>query len=479
MNKSQAYLHMQNQLPQNASGSGLAPFKVEKSTTYLHFSGYDPRAVGGRQTLKLELRAALDPSIREISFEFCSELLTTRTLRQTLQRTPSGVWQAVLLSFSSKAKEHGQYPLDVQLTYLDAMGCQHLWVCTTTILIPRANASLSEIHQVFLASQKNVRVHAEDGAIAKLGGLAASQDQQHRQLNIDIYAKDAAIAQWDAMTPHQDVSAPLEMGLSSIAWDENLIEVALPTYQIAHAANPTSRLRPPHTQLNAHSKVAASACHRAYLQPRFATGASDAAQVCLPIRLLALPEWTLGRANAANLADIPLAHPHAERRISARHAKIRRTLRGVEIIDTSRYGLVLNNVVLEKHQPMPLLPGMVMEVSANFRGLVQLKLLSLMPHALILARCEQQKILELYYLLTPELRPEAGLTAPQFGDLQIPLLFHWDRQFHQHDVVTMEDRRLAVMSEDDVDQNIFPYHFIADSPGKDESAYRALNSGES
>lgn len=467
MNKSQAYLHMQSQLPQNASGSGFAPLKAEKSATYLHFSGYDPRAVGGRQTLKLDLRAVLDPSIREINFEFRSELLATQTLRQTLQRTPSGVWQAVLLSFSSKAKEHGQYPLDVQLTYLDAMGCQHLWVCTTTILIPRANASLSEIHQVFLASQKNVRVHAEDGAIAKLGGLSATQDTQHRQLNIDIYAKDAAIAQWDAITPHQDASASLEMGLSSIAWDENLIEVALPTYHGANVANAVPVTRQTQVLFNAHSKtVEPPACHRASLRPRLDAGASHPAQVCLPIRLLALPEWTLGRASAAIAPDILLAHPHAEGRISARHAKIRRTMRGVEIIDTSRYGLVLNNVILEKHQPMPLLPGMVMEVSANFRGLVQLKVLSVMPHGVILARCEQQKLLELFYLLTPELRPEASLSVPQCGDLHIPLLFHWNGQFHQHDVVTMEDRNLAAMTEDKVDQEIFPYRFIVDSSAR-------------
>lgn len=453
MHKSQAYEHMQNLLPQMMPAHASAAPNAVKSAVYLHFSGYDPRAVGGRQTLKLDLRAGLDPAIRELAFEFRSELLQPHTSHQTLPRTPSGAWQTVLLSFSSKGKEHGQYPLDVRMSYLDAMGCQHGWVCTTTILIPRANASLSEIHQVFLASQKNVRVHAEDGAIAKLGGLSARQETQHRQLNIDIYAKDAAIAQWEtANEQREDLSAQFEMGLSSIAWDEDLIEVAVPTYQnLATAPVVASTL----------TQSAARMLTSARLVPL-------AEQLTnIPMQLLARQEWTLGRHSphgAQTRTDIALRHPSLERRISAKHAIIRRSVRGVEIIDTSRYGTLLNSVLLEKHQPMPLLPGMQIELCASFKGLVQLRLLHILPHAVILARLQPEaapeKFLEIYYLLTPDLRPEASLSAPAITGGKLPLLFHAQGQFYVHDPVTMEDTNLMhFSSEKPSARQEFPYRF--------------------
>ncbi|MBC3873127.1 FHA domain-containing protein [Undibacterium flavidum] len=448
MNKSQAYQTMQSLLPQalTVPVSESLSYQAEKSASSLHFSGYDPRAAGGRQTLKLELRAELDRAIQELRFEFRSELLLPQTSQQTLQRSPSGAWQAVLLSFSSKGKEHGQYPLDVQLSYLDASGCQRLWVCTTTILIPRANASLSEIHQVFLASQKNVRVHAEDGAIAKLGGLSGMQESQHRQLNIDIYAKDAAIAQWEVATgQREDASAPLAMGLSSIAWDENLVEVAVPTYQNllgapAAVAKPT--LQP--TIMLTSARLVPLADQLSNIPTNIPTN--------IPIQLLVRREWTLGRQTTKVTADIVLHHLSSERRISAQHAIIRRSLGGVQIIDSSRYGTLLNSVILEKHQPMPLLSGMQIELCANFKGLVQLRVLHILPHALILGRLQpgaaQERLLEIYYLLTPDLRPEASLSAPVIAGGKLPLLFHAQGQFYAHDPVTMEDTNLMHFSSD-------------------------------
>lgn len=464
MNKSQAYETMQSLLTQTSAVPVSPHYQAEKSATYLHFSGYDPRAAGGRQTLKLELRSELDGAIQELRFEFRSELLFPQTSQQTLQRTPSGAWQAVLLKFSSKGKEHGQYPLDVQLSYLDARGCQHVWVCTTTVLIPRANASLSEIHQVFLASQKNVRVHAEDGAIAKLGGLSTRQETQHRQLNIDIYAKDAAIAQWDGATEQrEESSAQFEMGLSSIAWDENLIEVAVPTYQnLTGAPIVANKVIAQPTPAPMSQPVLMLT--RGLLLP-LAEMTAEANQLTnIPIQLLARQEWTLGRESAKGRTDIALRHPSLERRISAQHAIIRRSVRGVEIVDTSRYGTLLNSVLLEKHQPMPLLPGMQIELCASFKGLVQLRVLHILPHALILGRMQQGKaqdgILEIYYLLTPDLRPEASLSAPMIAGGKLPLLFHAQGQFYAHDPVTMEDTNLMnVSSENTSTRPGFPYRF--------------------
>jgi hypothetical protein len=393
---------------------------------FVRFSGYDPRAAGGRQTLKLELRADLAPSIRQISFHFRSELISTSQREQILHRTPSGVWPPLMLSFSSKYKEHGQYPLEVQLHYQDHTGDPHLWTCTATILLPRSNASLSEIHQVFLATQKNVRVLAEDGAIAKLSGLQHTQDSRHANLDIAIYAKDAAIAQLDMSSSRSNDGGKFELGLSSLAWDEELIEVAVPHFQNLIGMN-----LPPATEVALTAAID--------VQPNTA---SLVAKTRATIRLFALKEWVLGRMDAQHpVADILLHHddPKLTRRISAKHAILRRTDNGgVEIIDTSRYGVIVDGIILEKNQPMQLFTDMQIDFCANIKGIVQLRIAQIFPHALVLQKIVDTQVSELLYLISPELRPEAGIHT-QF---HAPIFFHRHGQFWFHDQQALQDHRL-------------------------------------
>ncbi|MBI1772221.1 MAG: FHA domain-containing protein, partial [Burkholderiales bacterium] len=49
----------------NASADRLTQKRVAvaPASLHLHFSGYDPRAAGGRQTIKLELRGMLPPDV--------------------------------------------------------------------------------------------------------------------------------------------------------------------------------------------------------------------------------------------------------------------------------------------------------------------------------------------------------------------------------------------------------------------------------
>ncbi len=400
------------------------------TTMLVRFSGYDPRAAGGRQTLKLELRADLAPSIRQIRFHFRSELISTSQREQTLHRTPSGVWPPLMLSFSSKYKEHGQYPLEVQLHYQDLAGDPHLWTCTATILLPRSNASLSEIHQVFLATQKNVRVLAEDGAIAKLSGLHHANDSRHANLDIAIYAKDAAIAQVDMSSSRTNDGGKCELGLSSIAWDEELIEVAVP-----HLANLAGINSPPAAAGALPAPIDAQ--HHA---------ASLVAKTRIPIRLFALKEWVLGRMDAQHpLADILLHHddPKLTRRISAKHAILRRTDNGgMEIIDTSRYGVIVDGVILEKNQAMQLFAGMQIDFCANIKGIVQLRVAQIFPHALVLQKLVNTQVTELLYLISPELRPEVGIHTSSPTQFHTPFFFHRHGQFWFHDRQSSQDHRL-------------------------------------
>jgi pSer/pThr/pTyr-binding forkhead associated (FHA) protein len=422
MNKTQALDLTQSLLPKALDGytTGITP------AMYLRFSGYDPRAAGGRQTLKLELRGELAVSIQQINFRFRSELLAASNTEQVLSRTPSGLWPPLILSFSSKHKEHGQYPLEVQLHYKDAVGEPHLWICTATLLLPRANASLSEIHQVFLATQKNVRVLAEDGAIAKLSGLDQMQESRYANLDIAIYAKDAAIAQLDMTSARPYESGKFDIGLSSIAWDEELLEVAVPSFHSLTgkrlaAALPASVP----VKLNAASLSAKN-------QPT--------------IRLFALEEWVLGRKDLHNpVADILLHHRDVAltRRISARHACLRRNEDGeLEIIDTSRYGVMVDGLILEKNQPVQLLAGMRIELCASIKGIVHLRVAQIFPHAVLLQRMVDAQVIELLYLISPELRPEELMETSIHADLTSIVFFHHQGQFWYHDTQTLQNRQL-------------------------------------
>ncbi len=423
----------------------------------LRFSGYDPRAVGGRQTLKLELRGELALSIQQINFRFHSELFTPSNLEYTLLRTPSGLWPPLLLNFSSKQKEHGQYPLEAQLRYHDGLVMPHLWTCTTTLFLPPANASLSEIHQVFLARQKKFSVHAEDGAIAKLSGLQQASDLQHTNLDIAIYAKDAAIAQLDMTDSQSPRGENFEIGLSSIAWDEALFEVAVPSFQsLTGQRLPASQIIPAPATPTAKHKTAAS----------LLTTSNSARTKNLPIiRLFAAEEWVLGRLTLGGscVADILLSHPDPTltKRISARHAQLRRTQVAVdarlasgapthvetyvetcvEIEDTSRYGLVVDGQILEKNQAKRLAKGMQIEVCASVRGIAQLRVAHILPHALILQRLRYGEVTELLYLITPESAPEAGRNYPS----HTANFFHLHGQFFLHDSETGLDQALMPM----------------------------------
>jgi len=425
----------------------------------LRFSGYDPRAAGGRQTLKLELPEDFEPSLQQVSLTCRSELFSHGVSSHSLLRSPAGMWPPVLLSFSTKTREHGQYPLEIHLTYKDVVGDAHLWVCTSTILLPRANASLSEIHQVFLAAQKQYRVHAEDGAIAKLSGLQQEGIPMHANWDVDIYAKDAAIAQLDlnALTGRSDERGQHAIGLTSIAWYEALIEIAVPTSSsIMSATAPKAEfdaLANPRVDRGGVAK-------KTLIRPAISRAgllAKDHSQV-VPVRLLAGDEWCLGRKNdeptmsklgSKASADIELQHLSASgaetaltKRISRRHAIIRRQFDRVEITDISRYGLLLDGVILEKHQAMPLFVGNHLALCASFKGIVELRVAAIHPHVVLLQRLVDGKVVELFYLLNPEQRPEVGKWSKSLhGNL---LFFHHHGQFWHHDPTTLRDGVLEV-----------------------------------
>lgn len=512
MHKSQVYNQLQNLFPQTSSRSAPMILDMPARLVNLHFSGYDPRAAGGRQTVKLELRAELDAAIQELRFDFRSELLTPLTSHQVVQRSPAGIWPSLLLSFSSKGKEHGQYPLQVQLSYFDAIGCEHYWTCTSIIFLPRANASLSEIHQVFLASQKNVRLYAEDGAIATLSGAMNMPATQHRHVNIDIVAKDAAIAQWDVATESDKAQLhSFEMGLSSIAWDEVMLEVAAPMYagtrqlppstkplssfsnrtnaQITSTSSSAQKLEAASAQIDMATPDSRLDLISRQDRPRWTQAQQQSAHLAFKIHVVVQSEWIIGRASAEkprlNLPAIALTHPHLSSRMSAQHARIRLTACGAEIIDISRYGMRLNNLILEKNQPMPLFAGMLLEMSACFSGLPQLQVLHVLPHALILAQLPSAhsvssllteihtkmktqvsapaQVYEIFYLLTPELRPEASLPAlfalpAEQGEL--PLLFHQQGKIQVHDTQTQLDRSVQEMCADP--SQAWPYQLLVD-----------------
>jgi len=448
MNKIQAL-----DLPQRLLPSALGTCTTGASPAmYLRFSGYDPRAAGGRQTLKLELRGELAVSVQQINFRFRSDLLATSNTEQVLSRTPTGLWPPLILSFSSKHKEHGQYPLEVQLHYKDAVGEPHLWICTATLLLPRADASLSEIHQVFLATHKQVRVVAEDGAIATLSGLQQAHDSHHTNLDISIYAKDAAIAQLDMTGIRANEGGKFDIGLSSIAWDETLLEVAVPSFQSLTG----KRLPVPQSEPIPIGRQFASLVDRSSAKETSALPA---------IRLFAAKEWLFGRMDMHNsVADVLLAHnnPEFARRISAKHAILRRNDEGgLEVVDTSRYGVMVDGLIVEKNRAMTLLAGMRIEFCASFKGIVQLRVAQILPHAAVLQRLIDTQVVELLYLITPESRPDAGQCDLDQA-LHPPVFFHSHRQFWLHDTQTKQDRPLeAGVDLSECQRNLCKYHYHA------------------
>jgi hypothetical protein len=375
---------------------------------HLLASGFDPRAAGGRQVLKLELRGMPPDCAPQVTLLASSRLQLENGERHTFNRTVRGEWLPVFLEFSSRGLEHGQYRIEVELHSRAQApgGSARTWIATLLILAPRADASLSEIHQTFLATHKNVRVQADDASIARVKARTGGG-----RLDIDLRATNAGIAHLDL---DATAAGKIDLGFSSIAWDEDLLEIDVPAQAAAHPC------------------PAATAC--------LVLGETPDVQRPRYLRLFALDECVLGRdesgLNGAGAidADIRLMH-HGEaglmpegltRRISGRHALLRRGREGFEIEDVSRYGLLVDGVWPGKHAPVALRPGMRIEFTASIPGVAVLEVTAVLPNAIILQRLDAGMDLEAFYLMDPERKPDI---APRLGALGLPLLFHRDGGF--------------------------------------------------
>ncbi|MBC3911445.1 FHA domain-containing protein [Undibacterium umbellatum] len=436
--------HQQRPIPQrlellHASADSLVQNHeaVAPVNLHLHFSGYDPRAAGGRQTIRLELRGTLPPDVTSIEVQLRSDLIAITESKQRFQRTASGQWPALLISFSSKNKEHGQYPVEVVLLHEQANRPRRKWLCTSVIFVPRADASLTEIHSVFLATQKNVRVVAEDGAIATFSGQGQSNGYAQGNINIEINAKDAAIAKMEMRA----ATGKYEIAMGTIAWDEELIEVSPEAMSIAAPATPPPEPVRPAVKLPAISTKTAAPTKTASLiagQER--------------IRLFAMEEWVLGRMEEQPQADILLSHrdhsadenARLTRRISARHAIIRRKGAGAEITDVSRYGTLLDGICMEKDQAYNLRAGMQIEFCASVRGIVKLQVVAILPHAAILGDAATGPGSSLLYLIKPQTR-----TLPTIQNLPegLPVILHFQDGFWHRDKFTLQDTRLDSLAD--------------------------------
>jgi len=398
-----------------ATSATPATVAYQPVQAHLHISGFDPRAAGGRQTLKMELRGMAANCAPQLALRLRSDLIPRGSVQHDFVRTTRGDWRPVFVEFSSRNKEHGQYQIEVEVqSHLDGAVAQK-WVCTFVILVPRRDATLTEIHQIFLSTHKNVRVMAEDASIARVRGGDG--------YNLDVTARNAGIA-------HVDLSAPqgkIDMGFTTIAWDEELIEVDLPADSHVH----------PHPS--------DAAC---------LVNAAPEAGAQRQIRLFALEACTLGRFELVDPeADVLLSHFSLDgqdnngltRRLSGRHAVIRRGQQGFEIEDVSRYGLLLDGVWPGKHKPVPLRLGMRIEMSASIKGIVVLSVTALLHHGVILHRIDQGAHAECFYLLTPETQPvslpQANASAPNAAAL--PVLFHRDGGFWHMDPASGKETPLA------------------------------------
>jgi hypothetical protein len=423
-----AHGHAQPAASGLADGMALAPESPPRAILphrhahpvrpHLRVSGFDPRAAGGRQAIKLELRGMPPDAGAELTLLLKSSLLAHTDERHAVSRTRSGGWRPVFIEFSSRGIEHGQHRIEVELHSRQdpAIASARAWVCTLLILVPRPDASLGDIHQTFLATHKNVRVSADDGSIARVSGPGGGR------VDIEVSARDASIAQLDL----EPEPGKIDVGFASIAWDENLIEIDAPLPGAAHPC------------------PAGAGC---------LTGSGIEA---MPrhVRLFALDEFVLGRFEPLEpQADLLLAHYGADgedqggltRRLSARHAVIRRGRDGFEIEDVSRFGLLLDGAWPGKHVPVPLRLGMRIELTASIRGVAQLTVGALHPHGLVLHRADRGAGQECFYLLEPERHPgaelAAGRAAPRATGL--PLLFHRDGGFWHLDPASGRETALA------------------------------------
>ncbi|WP_422952411.1 FHA domain-containing protein [Undibacterium sp. TC4M20W] len=420
----------------------------------LHFGGYDPRAAGGRQTLRLELRGTLPANVSIIEVQLRCELIAAGATRQRLLRTASGLWQPLLISFSSKNKEYGQYPIEISLSHEQEPMARRKWLCTSVIFVPRADASLTEIHSVFLAAQKNVRVIAEDGAIATLSGLGQSHGYAQGNMNIEINARDASVAKLDMLPP----AGKYEIAMGTIAWDEELIEVAADESTAAPGLKQIPALTAAPDRGAAVKPVTGKPATK---YASLATGHTSRHQPHRHIQLFALEEYVLGRMEEQAQADIQLSHnannpaenARLTRRISARHAIIRRKGMGAEITDVSRYGTLLDGMTMEKDQAYALRAGMQIEFCASVRGIVKLQVMAILLHAIILSDLDVKTGSGLLYLLKPETRPM--VSPPNMPD-GLPLIFHFQDAFWSRDMLTAQENTLENRLDTDADLKLRP-----------------------
>jgi len=384
---------------------------------HLHISGFDPRAAGGRQTIKVELRnlpATCEPLV---TMQLQSALLPDGAARHSFARTLRGDWRPLFIEFSSRGKEHGQYRIEVELYCQKEARISHKWVATLVILVPRPDASLSDIHQTFLSTHKNVRVMADDASIARVQAQSGGG-----RLDIDVHARNASIAHLNL----DQRAGKVDLGFSTIAWDEDLIEIDVPSHAQPH----------PHQS--------AMAC--------LVNAAPEAGQQ-RQMRLFSMDECVLGRFELYDPeADVLLTHFGADgqdrdgltRRLSGRHALIRRGAGGIEIEDVSRYGLLLDGVWPGKGKPVALRLGMRIELTASIKGVVVLSVTALLPNGVILHRIDEGAQAECFYFLEPGRHP--GYPVPAYPAQPIaaamPLLFHQNGGFWHLDRATGRETAL-------------------------------------
>ncbi|MCD2516463.1 FHA domain-containing protein [Massilia sp. G4R7] len=389
----------------------------------LHISGFDPRAAGGRQAIKLELRGMPMDCAAEVRMLVRSSLRLRDGEHVAFHRTSRGDWRPVFLEFSSRGLEHGQYRIEIELhsRHPQHAGASRTWTCSPVILVPRLDASLGEIHQTFLATHKNVRVMADDAGIARVQAPGGGR------VDIDVTARNASIANVDLRDPRESVGK-VDLAMSSIAWDEDLIEIDVPQTPAGHPC------------------PASSAC---------LVQAEPDSSSQRHLRLFALDECVLGRFEEIEPeADLLLMHhgEHGEdrggltRRLSGRHAVIRQGRHGFEIEDVSRYGLLLDGVWPGKHTPVLLRLGMRIALTASIRGVVELEVTALLPHGVVLHRADLGARAECFMVLAPERDPahEIGKqTAASPRAAGLPTLFHRDGGFWHRDPVSGQETPLA------------------------------------
>lgn len=397
---------------QSVAAAGQAQLPAAAQRPHVRVSGYDPRAAGGRHAIRLELRDMPADCPAQLAMLVKSALRLDGPERYVLARGVRGQWCPAFLEFSAKGLEHGQHRIELEL--YAASGPCRVWTCSLVILVPRADTTLGEIHQAFLASHKNVRVFADDGSIARVNAQA-----NPGTLDIDVSARNAGIARLDIAAAG---SGKLDLALPTIAWDEDLIE-------IDRRAAPT------------HPYPLTAACivqeDRGAATPRHT-------------RLFAGSQWVLGRFDAgAGQADVLLAH-HGRgeqgaaltRRISARHAVIRATVDGFTIEDVSRYGLLLDGKCHGKHLPIPLRQGARIELTASIPGVVSLAVAALSPGALLLRRTDAGAQEESFWLLVPGREPAISIPS-----LNLPAICHHGGGFWLRDSASGPDTPLAHAAE--------------------------------